>query len=380
MPNLSTRTPSFEYLSDDVLNAINDIDPSTPKAPMQLTTPSSSPSQCRIIVTDSADPSIQRVAQERAQAQEERSESPQHTSEQHDQPHTSGHQPQPVMRSTSPGPLACLSHNSDSSGPPGSVHPPPSTTSSIPFGYQPPNGHTPFPGQNVAQAYPTAYQHPGAAYGYQYLYGMHPPPHFPTSSGHLTHPTSSAQPGQSTPPPPSPTLHASTPPPLTSTASSHLAHPPVPPPPNPHPRLATPLDPGPARIDRNVTESESFSAALTKNIDTKLPLAAEPPTIIEALSSTSNLTSGSEVEAMNIDQTTESSAAEPKEDGESASDDDSLFGEEDLPGLDSYGIRTSKVGGRPSKKKIEAADELCKKVAAYIVKKSAEGNLEATLV
>ncbi|KAK1231145.1 hypothetical protein PQX77_005751 [Marasmius sp. AFHP31] len=368
MPNNPSRTPSFDYLSEDVLSAINEIDPSTPKVPMQPTTPSSSPSKRRIRVTDGASDAIRRVAHEREQALEESSESPQPASDQQGQPHTLGIQFPPPRTSRSPGPFGLPPHNSGQSGQPGSV-PPPASTSPIPFVYPPPNGQAPIPAQNAAQAYPgsigypPAYPHPGAAYGYQYLYGAHsmppPPPHV-SASGHPAH---------TTPPPLPPAPHTSMPPPL-------------PPPPIPSSRHITPSHPDPIRPDASVADSESISVAPTNKINTTSTLVSEHPAVVKTSRHTPSSNSGQEVEATKAKQTaSEPVTAELAQDGESSlSDDDSLFGGDELPGLESFQAPAARASGRPSKEKIQAADDVCKKIAAYIVKKCTEGTLETTLV
>ncbi|KAK1220239.1 hypothetical protein PQX77_017004 [Marasmius sp. AFHP31] len=350
-----SRTPSFEIeeYTEEELKFADIIDPPTRvRNTMQTSTPNSSPSKRRITLTGGAINSIRRVANEREEAsrQEEASaRSPQPASDEGGQSRrnplvppiaTLSHVPPNAPSPTADAAASATSRRSESLGPFGSVphggqlgavYPPPST-SPVPFGY-PPVGNAAHPVPNTAQAYPPyhpAYSnHLGAAYGFHYPYGAHP-------NGSVAPPPPPASTSTSHPPQAPPPLSISPPQPPTTLS--------LPPQPQPTSLPPTLPDPQPA-VDAN---SKGGGAAGTS---AEAPAAVNQPT------------------------------SDPTQDDVEDDSDDtgSLLGD-DPPGLGPLPSSSSKANGRPSQEKIAAADELCKKIVDYIVKKCAEGNLETLLV
>ncbi|KAK1221615.1 hypothetical protein PQX77_015581 [Marasmius sp. AFHP31] len=349
----SNRSPSVESYTSSQLRAIDEIDP--PLAMHQSTTPTTTPRKRHIQPTDRASPTIRRLAEERKQTHEE----PQPTSNQHAQPPLG----LPVFQTTVSSPMATAhSHNSASSlglpapaattaraqpsgkstspGPLGYGQPP--STSPSPFAFPAPSGgpyaagHTyQFQPQSAAHIYPGA----AAAYGYQYAFGPHP-----------TVP----------PPPPPPASTSETP------TSGHPTHPP-PQPPLPHVQLTVPVD----------TDRSPIVNAATTSAPVPSTAATAPPASNAVLKEDDASASGLDT---TVDQGvlgTDNMASKPNGE-DNSSDNDSISGDDEIP--DPGPRKASKAGGRPSQKKIDAADKLCQKVIAYIARKCAEGEMEQTLV
>ncbi|KAK1216954.1 hypothetical protein PQX77_020401 [Marasmius sp. AFHP31] len=385
-----SRTPSydFEEYTEEQLKFADLIDPpSGVQNTMHTSTPNSSPSKRRITLTGAAIGSIRRVANEREEAnrrEEANARSPQPASDEEGRPHhnplvppiatlssvppnapgpTAGVAEDASRRSESLGPFGYVPHGNSHGGQPGAVYPP-SSTSPVPFGY-PPIGSAAHPAQNVAQAYPPyhpAYpNHLGAAYGFHYPYGAHPNGSTPTSHPLPLPPPPSTSPSlppqlpqppqpptaSSLPPQPQSTSHLQPLPPLVSTSSNRPAvSTTVPLLPGSHPATDADLEGGLNIAPSNAAPSNK-SAAET---------SVEAPAVVNQ--PTSN----------------------PTQDVENDSDGaESLF-DGDLSDPGPLPSSPSKANGRPSWEKIEAADELCRKIVSYIAKKCADGNLETMLV
>ncbi|KAK1223063.1 hypothetical protein PQX77_014062 [Marasmius sp. AFHP31] len=369
------RSPSVEPYTSSQLRALDEIDPPLVMHQSTTPTPATTPRKRHIQPTDRASPTIHRLAEERKQMHD----APQPTSNQHTQPHQHT-QPQPPHQHAQPqlaqpqlgppvpqtavpmatthsydsvsslGPPAVHSlpsRKSTSPGPLGYGQPP--STSPTPFGFPAPSsgpyaaGHTySYPPQSAAHIYPGA----AAAYGYQYGFGPHPtvphPPSRPTStSGHPTHP-----------PPQSPFPH------VRLTVPGETNHSTVV---NPaststsKPSTTTTAPPAPnAVLQENVPNDKASSTSISE------PLAPAPPVSKGAL-----------------DDDDDDVASKPN-DEDNSSDNGSISGDDENPHLSFRAA--SRVGGRPSQRKIDAADQLCQKVIAYIARKCVEEDTEQTLV
>ncbi|KAK1229291.1 hypothetical protein PQX77_007658 [Marasmius sp. AFHP31] len=360
-----SRTPSYdvEEYTEEELKYVDLIDPPTGTSnTMQTSTPNSSPSKRRITLTGGAVGSIRHVANEREEAnrrEEANTITPQPASDEEGLPPrnplvppiaTLSHAAPTVdataatsRRSESLGPFGYVPHGSGHGGQLGAVYPP-SSTSPAPFGY-PSIGNAAHPAQNTAQVYPPyhpAYSnHPSAAYGFHYPYGAHPnssaapPPSLASASSHSPQPPPPLSTSPSLPPqPPQPTVTSSSLPPQLHSASLLQ-----PPPPQPAAGASPKGDPNVAPPNKIVAETSA-----------EAPAVADKPT-----------------------------SSSKEEDIDNVSDDESLSGDE-LLGPESLPPSPSKANGRPSQEKIAAADDLCRKIANYIVKKCADGNLETFLV
>ncbi|KAK1218011.1 hypothetical protein PQX77_019309 [Marasmius sp. AFHP31] len=364
----------FESYTSSQLRAIDEIDP--PLAMHQATapTPTTTPRKRHIQPTDRASPTIRRLAEERKQTQDE----PQPTVNQHAQPHLGP----PVIQTAASSPMAAAhSHDSTSSlGP--SVpavmtapthqvpHLPPSgkSVSPGPLGYgQPPSASpTPFgfpaPGGGPyaaghAYSFPThaAHIYPGAAAygGYQYTFGPHPtvPPPPPLSrptstSGHPTHPP---------PQPPLSHVHLTVPVDTNSTPVPELSTAPTAPPASN------------AALNEDAHASD-LGASAASGTDKVAPTSSSGPPAPAPLVSPTNVQGTS---------STHEVASKPNCE-DNPSDNESISGDDENPAQGPRAI--SRAGGRPSQKKIDAADKLCQKVIAYLARKCAEEEMEQTLV
>ncbi|KAJ8095468.1 hypothetical protein PM082_023238 [Marasmius tenuissimus] len=352
-------SPSVESYTSSEIRAINEIDP--PLTMQQSATPSTTPRKRHIQPTDRASPTIRRLADERKQTHEP----PQPTS--NAQPHLG---PPGLQTAVSSSSTSTRSH--DSARSPGLpalaattapthlwvAHPPPpppgKSTSPGPLGYgQPP----------LTSPTPFGFSAPNSAYGYQYAFPTAiPPPSRPTStSGHPTHP------------PPQPLFsHAH----LTVPANSnHGLIVNVASTPTPNPSTAATAPPA-SNVVLKEDAPASGQGASDADVDaasgsTSEPLATAPPASNTEREGGNSPANGQSVSG--VDGPTSKPDCEVI-----SSDDDSVSGDDEHPPV---GPRVpSKAGGRPSQKKIDAADELCQKVIAYLARKCAEGDVEQTLV
>ncbi|KAK1217952.1 hypothetical protein PQX77_019374 [Marasmius sp. AFHP31] len=345
----SDRSPSVESFTSSQLRALDEIDPPLAMHQSTTPTPTTTPRKHHIQPTDRASPTIRRLAEERKQTHDE----PQPTSVQHAQPHlgppvlqtavlppmTTSHSHDSASSSGLPATAATSrlppSGKSTSPGPLGYGQPP--STSPTPFGFPAPSGglyaagHTyPLPPQSVAHIYPGT----AAAYGYQYAFGPHPtvPPRPASTSG-------------------------------TPTSGPHPSHPP-PQPPFPHAPLAVPADTNRSPVvdvaSTATTAPPASDAVLREDAPTSGPVTSFTSAPAPAASKAVDVVSKPDSE-------------------DSLSDDNSISGDDENPPVGPRAA-ASKAGGRPSQKKIDAADQLCQKVIAYLARKCVEVDTDQSLV
>ncbi|KAK1234214.1 hypothetical protein PQX77_002590 [Marasmius sp. AFHP31] len=397
-------TPSPSYSVDDYTEAelqVFDRIMETTNASGRSSTPvgntssaarqsSISPSKRPIKLKEGAPPGLHRVAEERAQsAAEERAQlSAQLGAQSANEEETHLAAP-PLLdhrQSQSPGPFGV--HTTTYNHPPQPLHPRlPHPLYPHPHPVAHPHPHPVTPGLHSTSPVPPSAPNTGPQFSY-HAHSPHPHPASPSLHSTSPVPTSAANPGHNfSYPAPQHGPH--------TTGSSGYPYPPPPQaylqpygyaqpygpqhsvPPQPQNMSTGPTSVAPTAPTAATATVPLAAPATTSSISptTQRPIPANP-----SVPATTNASSMAE----SLPSASQSSVADTKDSEEGASDeedipeDENMLGSEGLPGLDELSEDHSSPGGRPSKKKLDACDRICKKLGEWVIAESKAEGVEAS--